>query len=146
MPPDPPRKGRALHVHCPPPTFGLWKPPLLDPGYAPDQGGLYKCDLTTVSPYSEKHHTIDTKSLQKFCDSSFSKVCRPRVPCIPRSRAISHNRHQDIVSATVATSLAEGWLEAYESNASKSDFIISVFIDFTKAGGGGGHPEDSSST
>ena len=36
MPPDPPRKGRALHVHCPPPTFGLWKPPLLDPGYAPE--------------------------------------------------------------------------------------------------------------
>ena len=41
------------------------------------------------------------------------------------------------MSATVATSLAEGCLEVDESNASKSDFIISVFIDSIKVGGGG---------
>ena len=77
---------------------------------------------------------IDTRGLQIFCDSSFSKVFRPRVLSIPRSRDICHNRHKDVVSATVVTSLAEGWLETNESNALKSDFIISVFIDFTKAG------------
>ena len=27
MPPDPPRKGRALHVHCPPPTYFVFENP-----------------------------------------------------------------------------------------------------------------------
>ena len=49
-------------------------------------------------------------------------------------QSMSHSQHQDVVSATVATYLAEGWMAADDSKTSKMDFMMSVFIDFTMAG------------
>ena len=53
-------------------------------------------------------------------------------------QSMSHSRHQDVVSATVATYLAEGWMAADDSKTSKTDFMMSVFIDFTMAGASSG--------
>ena len=65
--------------------------------------------------------------------SSLSSACRPRVPFTPLSSAISQRRHQDVVCATAATSLAvlcerECSMSSWKSLLIKFD-LFSVTMD-----------------
>ena len=70
------------------------------------------------------------KVIKDLTTKFFRRDCIPCVPCTPRSRAKSHNRHQDVVSATVATYMAEGWVAAkFASCASASDCLVNLDLE-----------------
>ena len=70
------------------------------------------------------------KVIKNLTTKFFRRDCIPHVPCTPRSRAKSHNRHQDVVSATVATYMAEGWVAAkFASCASASDCLVNLDLE-----------------